>query len=367
MTPPRSDLVSATFRDPQSVADFSLQDWDLLVRQARSAGLLARLHLEFETHGLYRIVPAFAAWHFRAAYTVSEKQRIAVQWEIRKLREALGDFDFPLLLLKGAAYVALNAPAARGRLFSDIDILVPRDQLAAAEAALMLAGWNPVPLSAYDQRYYRTWMHEIPPMQHVHRGSVLDVHHAILPDTADTSPDTQKLWAAAEPLPDWPGVAVLSPVDRVLHAATHLFHDGELPHGLRDLSDLDLTLRAASLDDAFWQALIPRAVELELVQSLYLALRYVRLFFDTPLPERLDAELAPHAPGMLKRITLDALFKRALAPTHPTCADRLTPLARFAVYARAHALRMPMKLLIPHLWRKATQRFHNDDPAMAAP
>ena len=60
-------------------------------------------------------------------------------------------------------------------------ILRDVSESGAAEAALMLDGWASGHRSAYDQRYYRTWMHELPPMQHIQRGTVLDVHHAIAP------------------------------------------------------------------------------------------------------------------------------------------------------------------------------------------
>jgi len=37
---------------------------------------------------------------------------------------------------------------------------VSKTQIGAAEAALMLDGWVSGQRSAYDQRYYREWMHE---------------------------------------------------------------------------------------------------------------------------------------------------------------------------------------------------------------
>ncbi|UUZ51358.1 nucleotidyltransferase family protein [Massilia sp. B-10] len=63
----------------------------------------------------------------------------------------------------------------------------------------------------YDQRYYRVWMHEIPPMQHVQRGSVIDVHHAILPLTAAARPDPALLRAGAQTVPGMEGIKVLAP------------------------------------------------------------------------------------------------------------------------------------------------------------
>ena len=43
------------------------------------------------------------------------------------------------------------------------------------ESALMLTGWQSTALDAYDQRYYRRWM-LVPAMQHMFRGTALDVH-----------------------------------------------------------------------------------------------------------------------------------------------------------------------------------------------
>lgn len=347
------DLVVQALRAPETVRGYSMGDWDLLVRQARAAGLLARLSARLRAQGLASVIPASARWHFDAADALAARQQIAVRWELQQIRAALADLDAPLIVLKGAAYVAAGLPAATGRLFSDIDILVPRDALPAVESSLMLAGWHASGLSDYDKRYYRRWMHEIPPMQHALRDTVIDVHHAILPDTARVHPDTARLRARAQPVEDLPGIHVLAPEDRILHAATHLFHDGELPHGLRDLTDLDLLLRDAAAHASFWPRLVNRAAELELGRSLFYALRYVRHFLDTPVPEAALAAVAVHAPGRATLALMDAVFSRALAPDHASCADRFTPAARLAAYVRAHWLRMPPHLLLPHLFHKA--------------
>jgi len=346
------DLLARTLRTPDSVTRFSMGEWDVLIRQARAAGLLARLAYRFRRDSLSDAIPAGARWHFTAAETLADRQRTAIHWELANIRTALADIDVPLVALKGAAYVASGSPAADGRLFNDIDILVPRERLPEVENALMLAGWHASHLSDYDKRYYRRWMHEIPPMQHIQRETVIDVHHAILPDTARYHPDSGKLRSRAVPASELPGICVLAPEDRILHAATHLFHDGELPHGLRDLTDIDLQLREAATPE-FWAHLLARAEELQLQRSLYYALRYAIHFLDTPVPERAWSALESAAPNRLLRTLMDAVFTRALAPDHATCADRFPPAARLAAYVRAHWLRMPIHLLIPHLAHKA--------------
>ena len=126
------DLLVLTLRTPEALNRFSMGELDLLVRQARAAGLLARLACRLRRHGILATLPETVRWHFDAAETLADKQRIAVRWELQQIRAALRDLDGPLIVLKGAAYVAANLPAAEGRLFNDIDILVPRDTLPRA-------------------------------------------------------------------------------------------------------------------------------------------------------------------------------------------------------------------------------------------
>ena len=86
---------------------------------------------------------------------------------------------------------------AQGRIFNDVDILVPKSLLDKAEKALLRHGWICAQWDDYDQRYYRQWMHELPPLQHVRRKTVLDVHHNILPETARYHPSADLLFESA--------------------------------------------------------------------------------------------------------------------------------------------------------------------------
>lgn len=350
---PAADLVSLALRTPEKLEILSLAQWDRLVRQARRTGLLARIAIGLSQRGLADLIPTAACWHFEADECLAEKQAIAVRWEVAKIHEAFEAARLPVILLKGAAYVLARLPAAGGRLFNDVDILVPRERVAEAEAALMLAGWHTILQSEYDERYYRRWMHEIPPMRHLKRASVIDVHHGILPDTARYHPDAAKLRADAICVPKEPGIQVLAPVDMVLHSATHLFHDGELPHGLRDLSDLDILLRHFSVAPDFWMQLVERAYEMQLSRPLYHALRYTRHFLATPVPHAMDIRLKAAQPSAPIQGILDGMFTRVLAPDHASCVDSLSRPAKIGAYVRAHWLRMPPHLLAYHLAHKA--------------
>ena len=76
----------------------------------------------------------------------------------------------------------------------------------------------------------------------------------------------------------------------------------------------------------------------------------------TPVPEAALSASEAAAPSPPLRRLMDALYLRVLRPNHPTCSDRLAPVARWALYVRGHWLRMPTPLLIYHLTRKALVR-----------
>lgn len=338
---------------PADATRLSLADWDLLIRQARRANLIARLATQLEPQ--LDALPAAPVRHLRAALLIARRQRIATRWEAECIRRALTPLGIQPILLKGAAYLLRDLPASRGRLFGDVDLLVPQAQMAAAEAGLIAAGWAfDAALSDYDSRYYRDWMHEIPPLYHQQRDTALDLHHTILPPTARVKVNTEALFADAQDVPDMPGLRVLAPVTMFLHSAAHLFHEGELDNGLRDLFDLDALLRDFGRDPAFWAALVPRARVLGLTRPLFHALRYTTRLLGTPVPDGVMQAAAADAPGW--QGLLDGCYDRALLPVHASCDDALTGTARLALYVRSHWLRMPMGLLARHLARKAWLR-----------
>ena len=347
------DLVSRIIRNPHGAADLSLREWDLLVRQARYARLAARIHHQLATFGELEHVPTGVLRHLESASIVAKRHAEALRWEVLQIQKALVRLGVPVLLLKGAAYTMAGLPPAAGRLFVDVDIMVPKPALSDAEKVLNRYGWVTTSDDDYDQRYYRTWMHELPPMIHMKRQSVLDVHHTILPETARLHPDPYKLIVDAVPVEGLDEIYVLAPVDMVLHSATHLFSDGELEHGLRDLVDLDALLRHFGASDEFWENLVGRAQELGLTRPLYYALRYTSRILGTPVPRGILERVKVWGPSAVLALQMDQLFLRALRPTHPSCHDMFTGVARWMLYVRSHYLRMPFRLLIPHLFYKA--------------
>lgn len=346
-------LLVPCLLEPGRVSSLAARDWERLLVEAQAAGLTGRLWAVLADASLLEEVPEAPRRHLEWARALTENLDRAVRWEVKCLGDALQSLGQPLTLLKGAAYVMAGLPPARGRLLTDVDVLVKRESLAAVERLLEEAGWRGTCTDPYDQRYYRQWMHELPPMVHGSRATLVDVHHGILPMTFRVRPDMASVWRAAVPVPGQMELRMLAPADMILHATCHLFLEGEFDRGLRGLVDLDLLLRHFSREETFWDGLVERGRELQLARPLFYCLRYTSRILGTPMPAGVLARSAEDAPAAPVLRLMDAAFERALAPPHPQAGDRLTQAALAFLYLRGHALRMPVHLLLPHLARKS--------------
>ncbi|MBU0602414.1 MAG: nucleotidyltransferase family protein [Gammaproteobacteria bacterium] len=355
--------LARTLANPSFSDSFTAHDWEALIGQARTSDMLGQVAEVLGASDRLERVPAAVRFHLDAALRMAALHKSSLLNELAVIGEALQDIGQPVLLLKGAAYAAADLPAGRSRVFNDIDLMVAKDVLNAAESALYRRGWLPTHLNAYDQRYYREWMHELPPIEHRSRGTVIDLHHTIVPPTSGHHPDAAQLIADARPvrIDGCPDVFhVLSPVDMVMHSACHLFF-GELQKGLRDLYDLHALLSELSADPAFQEALLPRARTQQLEYPVLLAVHFAHRVFGTRIPESLRNECERRLSSRWNGALSDHLIDAAMYPQHPSSDSVWRRVRRQMLYARSHWLRMPLHQLLPHLAYKAL--VHRDDPA----
>lgn len=322
-------ILAAVLRDPQSVIALDGAAWTTLLAIARAEQLIGTL--AHRVAGLP--MPAAATRVLADARASAEQGRIAALWEAEMARRALAGTGIPVILLKGTAFVAGGLSAGVGRAIGDLDILVPRDRIEDAEAALFAGGWEWVKPNPYDDAYYRRWMHELPPMIHRERDRMIDVHHTILPLTARITPDAAALIADSVELGE--GLRMLSPADMLCHAAAHLFADGDLAGGMRNLWDIHCLIGEFGTE-----GLEARAAHHGLNRAVARALRMTEALYGTLIPER-----------WREWDLVDPLYRRRLLARdgwgRPT--RRLT---RLGFFVRSHAIRMPPAMLARHLWTK---------------
>lgn len=276
------------------------------------------------------------------------------RWEADRLDLAFRDSGIPVILLKGAAYILRGLRCGNGRLLSDVDILVPFARLADAEATLLRHGWRSLPHAEYDDRYYREWMHELPPLQHADRGALLDVHHNLLPRTSPLCPDADLLWAPSVAVPGT-GLRVLAPVDMVLHSIVHGFFGGEFANGWRDVLDVhELVSEFAPADPGFWDAFETRTRAFRFARPAWLALDTAARTLGTQVPPALLARLARDAGGGAAAALTRAAIRHTLVPALPPRFSERCAL--HLLYLRSHWVKMPPLMLARHLWTKFRMR-----------
>jgi hypothetical protein len=322
-------ILTEALRDPATVLRLDAERWTALLAIARAEQLIGTL--AYRLDGLP--MPHAAARILADARASAEQGRVAALWEAEMARRALAPLGIPLILLKGTAFAAAGLAAGTGRSIGDLDVLVPRAQLDAAEAALLAAGWEWVKPDPYDDLYYRRWMHELPPLIHRERDRMIDVHHTILPLTARVTPDAEALIADSVALEN--GLRILSPPDILCHAAAHLFADGDLAGGLRNLWDVHCLI-----EEYGTAGLAERAARHGLTVAVQRMLRLANRLYGTALP-------ADWRSGDGR----DNWYPRRLLARdgwgRPT-----RKVIRLAFYVRSHWLRMPPLLLAQHLFKK---------------
>lgn len=328
-------LVDA-LREPETVLSLDGRGWTQLVSIARAESLLGSL-----AHRLADIaLPDQVRLILNDAIQATDLARLQALWEADCARRALAPLHCKMVLMKGTAYVAARLDAGIGRSIGDLDIMAARRHLPAVEAALLDAGWEWVKPDPYDDQYYRDYMHELPPLIHRERDRMIDVHHTTLPLTAGPIPDAEAMLDAAVRLDS--ELYVMAPPDMVLHAVAHLFADGDLAGGLRNLWDIDRMIRQfAEADDGFWLALRGRAKLHQLEPHLARALRLSARLYGTPVDEQYAGRFKP----------TDHLYIRRLL-ARDGWGRETRKLTRLLFYIRSHWLRMPPLMLARHLWTK---------------
>ncbi|MCX7279124.1 MAG: nucleotidyltransferase family protein [Burkholderiales bacterium] len=303
--------------------------WNDIVVSGQDKQLLGPLAAALVRAGVMPQLSKAVRLHLDLALLVAQRRREAALWEVENLRRVV-DPETPLWVLKGCSYALCRDHIAAGRLFSDVDILVPRALLERTEGDLIAAGWTPSSLSAYDERYYRDWMHEVPPMAHVRRHTTLDLHHAINPPVSRVHVPTDRLQPSIVEVR--PGIFVLGPTDRAIHCALHMVQEGDPQKLMRDLYDVQQLVQQHFNGDA--GPVLERARSLGVASIVESALSAAAAVFsaDGAVPK-----------GWLACSLVSAARGNGISAS----------VASVLLLAYSHWIKMPLRLLLPHLLRKA--------------
>jgi hypothetical protein len=330
--------LPAILARPERIVEVNGDGWNTIILQARRTQVLGQLAARLAAASVMDKVPEPVVRHLTLARLTSRRRAEAASWEISVIRRAVA-LDTPIMLLKGCAYLAARDANADGRLFSDIDLLVPRVELGKTEAALTGAGWMPGKVNDYDRHYYRDWSHEVPPMEHVRRHTVVDLHHAIIPPISRYCFPTEKLFQSTEEI--LPGVYVPGNADRAIHCAVHVLQEGEASKVFRDLYDLFLLSEQHFPTAELRSNLFFRAESLGLRRVVATALAAADSIFS-------NSSSPIGTIAWLKRCLVGAALDSAVSGGNAIAGQ----VDSIALLAYSHWMKMPLPVLLPHLLRK---------------
>ncbi len=336
-----SPSLISLLQSPHSALGVTDEQWSDIVVAARKNQMLGQLAARLQQAGVLDSVPPSVRRHLNLDLLTALRRSESALWEVASMRRAV-NATIPLVFIKGCAYALTADHNAAGRRFSDIDVMVNHQALGKVESALISVGWKPSHVDDYDAAYYRNWMHEVPPMEHVRRNTVVDLHHAINPPVSRFFINPDKLFECLVEVK--PGIFVLSPNDRIIHCALHLLQEGEPKKLLRDLYDLYLLVNQHLPTASDIRYLAQRACELGVETLVMTALAAATEIF---VPHR--AAFASHNRLLRVCVVHAALGQntKSLGPQRWLCH-----WAGIAVLAHSHWMKMPLRMLVPHLLHK---------------
>ncbi|MCG7586266.1 nucleotidyltransferase family protein [Photobacterium sp. OFAV2-7] len=345
-------------RSPALLLSMNPRKLSQIVAEARFYNMLAQLKWLCDEADIWFDLPVEFQRHVLSAqYSYTNQIRLLEQ-EHTHISALFGQLGVRWVYLKGAAYQLSGLACLQGRIMSDIDILVPQSQIEAAEKMLMAHGWLHKKMTDYDDKFYRDYSQEIPPLRHFERQTELDVHFNILPSVLRHGPDPAALHSHTLALPDNSGARVLSPEAMVLHSAIHLFYESEFHKGVRDLFDIFQLIECFSLQPDFWNKLIQLQRSIGNGECMYFALRYCRLYFRLEIPNEVVSFYEQFKPSQLVFRLLDPAFTKVFSSVFPAHHEFGDHWLLFVLYLRGHLKRLPISKLVPHLIRKGLYRLN---------
>ncbi len=287
-------LLSCLTGGPRLAADSRLSAAACreVARAAAGYDLAPLLYARLKSSGAQARFPADVWEQLRLTYFSSADRNTRLRQVIRPVLGGLRDAGIPVIALKGAylAEEVYGNPALRP--MSDVDLLVPKKDLSAAQSILTGLGGSSV--STVDIEWCCRTSAHLPAT--LIRGLVVELHWTIAAPIGPVGVGVDGLWDRARPT-RITGVQVLalSPEDLLLHLCLSASCRDGLMGGLRSLGDIAETIcRFGSEID--WAQVTSRANEWGGARYVCLTLRLARTMFGAAVPDGVVERLVPGGP-----------------------------------------------------------------------
>ncbi|MDQ0170848.1 nucleotidyltransferase domain-containing protein [Paenibacillus tundrae] len=317
-------------------------DWNLFMRLVYHHRLYSVLYLKIK-HGNMSFVPANVVESFRQEYTANTFRMLHLTAEMEHVCSALGGQGIRNITLKGPALAHDLYGEISMRTSKDLDILIPLDDVAAAEEVLETLGYvtkEGTRITAVQSWKWRE--HHVCYMHPVKRTQV-EVHWRLNPDSGKES-DFEVLWkrsrlSAYTQTP----VRMLEREDLWVYLVTHGARHGWFR--LRWLLDIDQMIRTRPMDTA----LLTKRLKAEGRMAIGTqALRLVSALLNTPLNSSYHSLLSLNSKTGDRLARHGVLFMHEMveSPAHV----KSYPSYLFALRSRRQKMFFFIERLYPSTW-----------------
>jgi hypothetical protein len=279
---------------PSRPAAVDPRTWDL--RQWERGLAAAEWHrlspVLFRHLGADDAPPAVRA-RLEESYLANVARNMFLRETIRGVFDTLHTAGVPAIPLKGAILIETVYRDPGLREMWDIDVLVPHDQLAAAERALAAIGFREDPRASKREhlpRGLRAADHHEPALVSTEGLTAVELHHHVAIRGEGEAFDIGEFWTRARPASGF----ALAPAtdDLLLHLALHFTRNrlvGRTAGALAQLCDIVWLVNSLDVD---WQRFVTSARSYSLATRIFLAL-VAAAELAACIPDDVLAELRP--------------------------------------------------------------------------
>jgi len=303
-----------------------VRDWEQVREQAVSLGLAPILHRNLTATRLRGMVPEETVTRLSRAGHAGTYIGLRQREEMGRVLDCLEAHGIEPVLLKGAALAATVYDDPALRTMSDVDLLLQEEEIGRGYEAIEKMGYLPIVRPVHRDRarreaFYGKHRHTVPLISPGGRA-IVELHRHIM-GTDETAPE-YGLGAFRRRVREVPFhgrmVKVPAPADLVLHTCLHMSYADRFVGKLRDLIDLDQTIRAAGRD-IDWNRFLEEVPTVGAARCLFSCLDLARRLYGTPIPADLLYELRRSSrlgfvgSRLLRALAFTVLFRSARSQT----------------------------------------------------
>lgn len=266
------------------------EDWRALLEEAEKRALTLTLYYRLRVAHGEALVPEWVWEHLQTVYLAATARNMVMLHHAAGILRTLQERGIEVIVLKGLYLVEQVYPEIGLRTFSDLDLLVRREQLADALTLMQNQGYR---LSTwYDPQAQNTDIKHLPPLEKA-QYPTLELHWSILEEDEPFEIEAAGLWErAVETTIAGVKTRALDSEDFLLHLALHFTYQHRLRGGLRNLYDIAEVLeqRMARMN---WQKLLATAQQWGAQRVTWLTFQLVEGITRVTAPKEVMTALLP--------------------------------------------------------------------------